>query len=94
MLSDTTTPSVPVADDPLLAEVRERYPDWEITREPGGLLRAVHRKEHPDKSRERACILTELTSRQVEQLSAALFVQQALRAGEAQAAAEHLEAGL
>ncbi|WP_344109323.1 hypothetical protein [Nocardiopsis rhodophaea] len=78
MTSPTASP-----DAPLLDEVRAKYgKHWRITREPGGLLRAVHRKEHPDKSRERACILTEVTSRQIEQLSAALFVQQALRAGQ------------
>ncbi|ASU82747.1 hypothetical protein CDO52_08085 [Nocardiopsis gilva YIM 90087] len=69
------------AEQPLLAEVRERYPDWEITPEPDGLLRAVHREEKRDLSRERALIFTELTAWQPEQLSAALFVQQALRAG-------------
>ncbi|ASU83600.1 hypothetical protein CDO52_13070 [Nocardiopsis gilva YIM 90087] len=77
------------SDDPLLDEVRAKYgADWRITREPGGRLRAVHREEKRDMTRERALIFTELTAWQVEQLSAALFVQQALRAGEAQAADE------
>lgn len=67
----------------VLDEVRARYPDWEITREPGGGLRAVHRYEPPDARLEMSCIYTEVTATWPEQLSSRLFVQEALRRGQA-----------
>lgn len=83
MLSDTTPPTADAeADDAFLDEVRARYPDWEITRVPGG-FRAVHRREERDYGREAACIYTEVTATWPDQLSARLFVQEELRCGQA-----------
>ncbi|MDA0564804.1 hypothetical protein LG943_10780 [Streptomonospora sp. S1-112] len=68
----------PEAERLLLAEVRDRYPQWEITGT-SGAYKAKHRTEQPDERRERARIVTEVEADTVQQLEIRLYVQRALR---------------
>ncbi|TQN31153.1 hypothetical protein FHX37_1045 [Haloactinospora alba] len=73
----------PPADDELLANIVQQYPEWEITRNSSGLV-ANHRHEERDVRRERAGIRTTVHAPDENQLERDLFVQRALRGDGAQ----------
>ncbi|MBB6172217.1 hypothetical protein HNR23_002277 [Nocardiopsis mwathae] len=68
--------------DVLLEEVRAKHGQhWEITPEPGGLLRAVHRTEPRNPAAEWGQVHTELPAPDLSTLEDKLCVQEALREG-------------
>ncbi|GAB3214206.1 hypothetical protein GCM10027294_52640 [Marinactinospora endophytica] len=69
-----------MATDDEIERLRDRFGgDWDIRRSPEGIT-ATHRREQPDRKRERSGFLTRVSALDAKTLRARLEVQQTLRA--------------